>query len=233
MEGDETMNSYKIILMDADNTLFDFDAAERYALKMTFKESHLELTETMNRKYAEINQQLWDEVEQGTMTQGRLKVERFQRLFRELGIRRNSQAFSERYIVWLSRGTFLIPGAERLCRYLSRKYTLAILTNGITDVQIPRIQNSTIGKYFQHVIVSEEIAFSKPDVRFFQHAAQVLGAERKNDMLMIGDSLQSDILGGLNFGIDTCWLNNRFVRNRTEIQPKFEISRLDQLRTIL
>lgn len=227
------MNRYRTIIMDADNTLLDFNAAEQYALAKTFREAQLALTAAIRENYTEINCLLWQELERGEITQSQLKNERFYRLFRQMGIRRNATAFGERYAYWLSKGTFLMPDAGAVCRALIGKYQLAILTNGITDIQIPRIRNSRIGKYFDHIIISEEIGYSKPDPRSFEIAARRIGATQLESMLMVGDSLQADISGAQNFGIDTCWFNLRGSKNNTQISPLYEIGRLRELVGIL
>lgn len=143
--------------------------------------------------------------------------------------------FSAFYLARLGEGSFLLPGAEDICRYLSGKYRLAIVTNGLKEVQRPRIAASPIAGLFDAVSISEEAGGGKPGPAIFDRAFTLLGlsAEDKGAALMIGDSLSSDIQGGVNYGIDTCWYNPSKAPNPTGPRPTYEIGDLAELRDIL
>jgi len=227
------LSMYELVFIDADETLFDFKRAESEALSGAFGQFGLEASEDSLREYEEVNKRLWAALERGEIDQARLKVERFRLLFERLGMDIDPQAFSRDYIERLSRGTFLLDGAESACEYLSGKYALAIITNGIKEVQLPRIEASAIRKHISRVIVSEEAKCSKPSAGIFDYACEAIDFRVKERMIMVGDSLGSDIQGGINFGIDTCWVNLASARNETGIVPTYEVARLEDLKEIL
>jgi HAD superfamily hydrolase (TIGR01549 family) len=164
------------------------------------------------------------------VTGAQLKVERFRRFLDSLGAAIPADAFSREYLLRLAQGTFLIEGAEDLLAALRARFTLAIVTNGLAEVQRPRLDRSAIGPSFETVVVSEEVGAAKPDVRIFQHALRALGHDDPSTVLMVGDSLESDIRGGINAGMRTCWFNPSGVANDTAIQPTCEVASLRELR---
>lgn len=225
---------YKLILADADDTLFDFERAEKFAFERSFIEIEHNLdVEGMKQKYNIINKLLWNEVEKGLLTSKQVRVERFRRLFHDLDVKFSADEFSELFIKYLSEGAFLLDGAEELCKYLSSKYSLVIVTNGIKEVQLSRLKRSSIKEYISDIIISEEVGVSKPDPRIFEFALKKLNHSDKTSVLMIGDSLSSDIQGGINFGIDTCWFNPNNGENATTLKPTYQIQRINQLYGIL
>lgn len=227
------MSKYEFVFLDADETLFDFKRAERYALSCACVQFGVEASEELARTYDRINSGLWALLEKGELDSGTLKVRRFGLLFRELGLEVDAESFSRVYIEWLSKADFLLPGAEDLCAYLYGKYTLVIVTNGFRDVQVPRIQSSAIRGYIGAVVVSEEAGCGKPDRAIFEYASSLVGARDKGRMIMVGDSLSSDIQGGINFGMDTCWLNASGKSNDSGIRPRYEVSSLENIKDIL
>ena len=223
--------SYQWLLFDADNTLFDYDKAESFALRKTFIDYQLVLQSSYSAQYREINARIWHEYELGRITQDALRTERFRRLFASLGIKTDTNAFSEHYLQNLAQGSFLIDGAEALIKQLHADYRLAILTNGIGDVQHPRFNNSTIAGYIETLVVSGDLGVAKPDPAIFDVAFRRMGDPAKKAVLIIGDSLSSDMQGGINYGIDTCWYN---PYGRTSSLPiTYEIKRLTELNEIV
>ena len=227
------MNKYELVFLDADETLLDFRKAERYALSESFGHFGVESGEPVVQAYEEINTAIWKRLEKGELDQERLKVERFRLLFEHLNLHLDPVAFSALYLEWLGRGSFLLPDAEDLCVYLAKNYRLAMVTNGIKEVQRSRVGASPIAHLFDALIISEEAGASKPDPAIFVYACRRLGFHDKSKMIMIGDSLSSDIRGGQNFGIDTCWFNPAGLLNPTELKPAYEISNLKDLKRIL
>ncbi|KAJ51677.1 putative hydrolase of the HAD superfamily [Clostridium tetanomorphum] len=225
---------YEIIIFDADETLFDFKKSEEDAFKNTMLEFNMNYDENYHLKiYREINTTIWKEMEDGLITQKELNVERFKRLSRKLNIKFNQVEFAKSYIKRLSCSSFLYDDSICLLESLYKDYKLFIITNGITDVQDNRIRKSTISKYFEDIIISEEAPVSKPDSKIFEYALNNIKYTDKSKVLMVGDSLTSDIQGGINFGIDTCWFNPNKIINNTEIKPTYEISNLMELKDIL
>lgn len=227
------MSKYEFVFLDADETLFDFKRAERHALSRACGEFGVEASEELARTYDRINSGLWALLERGELDSRTLKVRRFGLLFRELDLEVDAESFSRAYIEWLSKANFLLPGAEELCAYLYGKYTLAIVTNGFREVQLPRIRSSAIQGYISAVVVSEEVGCGKPDRAIFEYASALVGARDKGRMIMVGDSLSSDIQGGINFGIDTCWLNASGKSNDSSIRPRYEVRSLEGVKGIL
>jgi 2-haloacid dehalogenase len=199
--------AYSTLLFDADGTLFDYKRAETWALTETFGQYGHRFEPSYSEIYRQVNDPLWDALEQGAITQDRLKVKRFELLFEKLGYDDDPEAFSASYSRQLGQATFLIGGAHDLVASLSVEHRLLLLTNGLTDVQRPRFAGSTIGHFFEDWVISEEVGVAKPDPRIFDIAFERLGQPEKRDVLIIGDSLSSDIAGGIAYGIDTCWYN--------------------------
>ncbi len=145
----------------------------------------------------------------------------------------DAATLSRRYLDHLARGSYLIDGAEDICRYMAQRYTLAILTNGIAEVQRSRLSRSVLHDIIPHIIISEEVGLSKPDPRIFECAMDMLGRPRRDAVLMVGDSLSSDIRGGVNAGIHTCWYNPHGATCCEDLAPTYEIRALEELRLLV
>ena len=225
---------YKIILFDADGTLFDYDRAEGYALENSFRHFGVDYDPDYHMgNYREINGAIWEEFEQGLISSQELKAERFRRLFERLEMPLMPEEFSISYLDFLSKASFLLNGAVDVVSRLHGKYHLAIITNGLSAVQHPRLKSSPLAEYFEHIIVSEEVGFAKPHPGIFECAFEKIGQKEKSGALIIGDSLNSDIKGGIDFGIDTCWFNPGKKENTTDLKPTYEIHDLMELEEIL
>lgn len=225
---------YKIIIFDADETLFDFKKSERDAFKSTMLEFNIEYDANYHLEvYKDINTVIWKEFEDGLITQKKLKIERFKRLSDKLNIRFDEVNFAKSYMKHLSFASFLYDDSIDVIESLHKNYKLSIITNGLKDVQNNRIRNSTIAKYFEDIVISEEVEVSKPDPKIFELSLKNINHTDKNKVLIVGDSLTSDIQGGINFGIDTCWFNPNKIVNKTGIEPTYEISNLKELQNIL
>lgn len=225
---------YEMILFDMDDTLFDFRLSEEKALKKVFLEYGLpDGLVDYRPSYKEISSVLWAELEQGTIILSDLKVERFRRLFLKHGLEINATEFANKYLEYLGMEAHLMQGAAALCTNLSEICRLAILTNGFQDVQISRVQRSPLHNHFEEVISSEKAGYQKPDTRIFDYAFSKLQMNDKTKVLIVGDSLTSDIRGGMNYGIDTCWFNPDHRENHTDNLPTYEINKLTDLLKIV
>jgi putative hydrolase of the HAD superfamily len=226
--------SYKLLIFDADNTLFDFEYAEREALNKIAEELKLNtsLSEIFNI-YQRINKQIWKEFEEKIISAENLKVERFRRFFSEIHFNTKAEYYAEKYLYYLSTVTKLLPDAFELISEFSKKYKIAIVTNGLTSVQKPRFQNSEIRKFVNAYVISEEVGVSKPQPEIFQLACNQIGKFEKSEILVIGDNFSSDIIGGFNFGVDTCWFNFTKEINPNGLKPKYEIYSLKELELFL
>ncbi len=226
---------YELLLFDADGTLYDFEKTEKYALRKTFEYFNLEYFEDVFLPiFKKVNLQIWKEFERNEISAKKLKSERFARFFNEIGLNNtNASEFGNMYLVHLSEENSLLPGARELIEELSKKFRMAIITNGLTLVQRKRLYNSALTRYWDEIIISEEIGYTKPNKEIFEITLNKLNCSDKNKALMIGDKLSSDILGGINSGIDTCWFNPEKKINSSEIKPTYEIVKLYQLKEIV
>ncbi len=232
--------AYELILLDADGTLFDYDRAERHSIETTFHDFDLDFSDEILTRYRAVNDALWKELEKGNITSADLRVERFRRLLAEIpgtmqgiGSSPDAAALSGRYLQHLAAGSYLVDGAEDICRYMAERCDLAILTNGIAEVQRSRLSRSALHDVIPHIIISEEVGLSKPDPRIFEYAMDMLGRPRRDTVLMVGDSLSSDIRGGVNAGIHTCWYNPHGATCCEDFAPTYEIRALEELRLLV
>ncbi len=227
------MNRYKWLLFDADGTLFDYDHAESAALENSFDHFGWQYKQDYGRIYRTINGQIWREFELGLISQKNLRSRRFEMLFDSIAFEADAESFSRVYLQNLSLGTELIDDAEEITNRLHQEYQLAIITNGLKDVQRPRLAKSTIGRLFKALVISEEVGAAKPDPKIFDAAFNLIGNPSRAEVLIIGDSLASDIEGGFRYGIDTCWFNPNGHASDPMLEIRYEISELRQLLSIL
>jgi 2-haloacid dehalogenase len=224
---------YKWILFDADDTLFDYDRAEARALRKAFDEFGVVFRQSYAQRYREINAEIWARFERGEIDQVRLRLERFALLFDAVDVQMEPASFSQSYLNYLSEGYYLLDGAEDLIRALDGKVKLALITNGLKDVQRPRLAGSTIGDYFDPVIISEEVGAAKPARKIFDVAFVKMAQPEKAEVLIVGDSLSSDMRGGSDYGIDTCWFNPNGRSHPPDINITYQIQHLDELLVLL
>lgn len=199
---------YDIILLDADNTLYDFDAAERNALHTVLTARGYTPDEATVKVYLDINNALWDAFARGEVEQEFLLVERFRRFVQAMGGDHDPAAFNADYVNALAANGILLPGALEFCKTLSDwGCTLAIVTNGATVAQRGRYAASPLREYIPNLFISQELGVNKPDALFFDHVCRNLNISDRSRAVVMGDNLGSDILGGNNAGIDTIWYN--------------------------
>lgn len=196
---------YKGILMDADDTIFDFQAANHCAVEQMLDEIGYHAPNRFDH-YQEINHACWQAVERGTMTQGELKVARFQRFFERYAIEGDPEAAAARFVEILGQQSMLLPYAEDTVRRIASAKPVFLLTNGITSVQKSRLARSPLKDVISGMVISQEVGVSKPNPEIFLYALAQLEMTAA-EVLMIGDSATSDILGANRAGIDACWYN--------------------------
>lgn len=227
------MKNYKWLLFDADGTLFDYDKAEAKALRQSIEQIGYPYESKYLVEYRRINGQAWAEFEQGKLAQDVLKVRRFELFLGAMKIAGQPEQLSQWYLENLAKRTDLIEGAEETVKALSTRYRLVIITNGLKEVQRSRLEKSRIGGYIEEIIISDEIGVAKPAAEIFEVAFSAMGFPSKEETLIIGDSLSSDIAGGYNYGIDTCWYNPRKKEREKGLGITYEISKLAELRELL
>lgn len=224
---------YQWILFDADGTLFDFQTAQAEALQQTFIDFQIRFQPIYLVYYEEHNDVLWAHLEQGKISGDQLKVERFQRLLNQINCEGDAKGLSDRYLQHLSEADQLLESAKSVVARLRQTHRLALITNGIQTVQLSRLQKSGLSDQFEELFISEAIGVSKPQSGIFEYAFAKMGAPPKESVLIVGDSLSSDIKGGVNYGIDTCWFNPSKKDNSSGLQPTYEISKLIELYSII
>ena len=228
------MIPYRWLLLDADNTLFDFDAAEEFALTRVLIRHQLSPSLEVKTRYRAINSALWAACDRGEVSPEVLVLKRFELFFRELDIAGDAAEWNDFYLNALADCPTLLPGADSLCRRLADRYTLALTTNGVPFVQRRRLKNSPLEPYFKdRVFISGEMGCRKPDKRYFDRVLAALGAtNQKGKVLVIGDSLSSDIRGAFNARLDSVWIHWPSARSGP-IHPTYEVENLAQLAQLL
>lgn len=224
---------YPWLWFDADGTLFDYNSAEADALKITFDSLKLRFEDGYLDVYRQINHQLWQDLEQQKITPAALRFRRFELLQEALHLNGSPEQMGSIYMEQLAICAALMEGAVDVMQSLHGKSRLVIVTNGLQAVQRSRFAHSVIKDFITDIVISEEIGVAKPHTRFFEIAAARLGNPDKKEVLIIGDSLTSDIQGGVNYGIDTCWYNPRSEPKPNDIQITYEIKHLRELLEIL
>ena len=222
----------KFIFLDLDDTILDFHRSEAVALSKTLQSLNVEPTEAVITRYSEINRAHWQALERKELTREQVLTGRFRQLFEELGMNVSPNVAQSLYEKNLSQGHFFIDGAPRLLMSLFGKYELYIASNGTTVVQKSRIASAGIARYFKGIFLSQELGADKPQIEFFKRAVGQIEGYDPNEAIILGDSITSDIAGGINAGMHTCWFNPHH-RERGNITPEFEIEDLSEFDTVL
>ncbi len=226
--------TYTTLLMDADETLLDFCRSEGFALSDTLAKYGIDMTADIQNAYHEINRLLWQQLERGEILRKRLKVQRFEELFEFIGaVGIDAAAFNEQYMQTLGTRGFLLDGALELVQVLSQRYRICIITNGTASVQHTRLADSGLLPFLNGVFISQEIGADKPSPVFFDAVLSALGNPDKRDLLIIGDSLTSDIRGGMLSGIDTCWFAPHGDLPVSDITPTYTVRSFKELLSLL
>lgn len=224
---------YEFLFLDLDDTILDFHKAERIAIAKTITEFGVEPTEEILNLYHHINKAHWQMLERGELTREQVLVKRFEALFERLGVSVDAPKCAKVYEQNLSTGHWFLPGAEEAVEYLSGRYRLFLASNGTAVVQKGRMTSANLYRFFEKVFVSQEIGHNKPSKAYFEGCfAQIEGFD-KAKAIIVGDSLSSDILGGNNAGIATCWVNPTHEPRKEGIQVDYEIEALSQLPSLL
>ena len=223
----------KFLFFDLDDTLLDFHKAEAWALRQALRRSGIEPTDAIVARYSEINQRQWELLEEKKLTREQVLIRRFQLLFQELGVDASCEDTQQCYENMLAKGHDFMPGAPELLEQLKGKYRLYLVSNGTAMVQDCRLRDSGIEKYFQGIFISERVGVDKPQKEFFDRSFATIPDFDPNQAMIIGDSLTSDMRGGINAGITTCWYNPKHKPRRADIPVDYEIDDLLALPRLL
>ena len=222
----------EFLFLDLDDTILDFHKAERLAIARTFRSFGLEPTEEVLNLYHEINIAHWQMLERGELTREQVLVNRFGVLFETLGKTVDPQLCARTYEHNLGIGHYFLPGAEETVKRLHVKYRLFLASNGTASVQHSRMTSAGLYPYFEKVFISQKIGYNKPSRAYFEACYQQIPDFDVSRALMVGDSLSSDIQGGINGGMRTCWVNPQH-KKAGDIVPDYEIESITQLEALL
>lgn len=229
--------TYKHIFFDLDHTIWDFDKNAEEALHELFvlhrlNDIGLHSADVFIEAYTANNHKLWREYHLGNITKAALREARFKQTFLDLGVHPDviPHGFEDAYVQLCPTKTNLFPHAHETLEYLQGKYTLHLISNGFKESQDVKISNTGLGKYFQHIVVSETIGINKPDKAIFQHAID-LAVAAVGESIMIGDSLEADVRGALSFGMDAIYFNPAGLEKPADIP--LQISGLNELTLLL
>lgn len=224
---------YQFLLLDLDDTILDFHQSEYVAIRQTLSSFHIDPTDEVCKLYSQINLAHWKALERKEITREQLEVSRFEQLFAQLGVCADAAACGALYYENLSAGHYFLPGAEEAVKRLSEKYDLYMVTNGTSKVQHRRIASAGIAPLFRDIFISQEMGADKPDMDFFRNAFARIPDFDPAKAMIVGDSISSDIRGGRNANIATCWINPRGKCAPEHTVPDYQIASITQLEQLL
>ena len=220
---------YPYLLFDADNTLFDFDAAEKNAHRQVCGKHRLAFTEEGYALYRRCNAQLWQDFDRGLCSKEFLLTERFRRYLSLSGETGDPEAMNRDHLRALGESAVLLPGAEALCRCLAAGHELYLVTNAVESVQRARFERSAIRPYFRDVFISEAIGCGKPSPAYFAYVLRAVPGLTAENGLVIGDSLTSDIQGANNAGLACCWFNPKGLPRPDGLRIDYKVRTLEEI----
>lgn len=224
----------RYLFLDLDNTILDFSKAEAIAIRKTMSAYGLTPTDELAARYSHINDLHWKALERGELTKPQVVTQRFAVFFGEQGIEVDAQAVAKTYETYLSQGHWFLPGAEKCVKeVLFGKYRLFLASNGTPIVQQGRMTSADLYPYFEQSFISEEIGYNKPAKEYFEIAFSRIPGFRKEECIMVGDSLTGDIRGGKNAGLRTVWVNPHHKIAPDHLKPDYEIEYLADLPALL
>ena len=223
------MKPYDWILFDADETLFHFDAQQ--GLRRMFARFDVTFTEQDFAEYQTVNQPLWVDYQNGTINAQQLQTRRFNTWADQLKV--EPQTLNSAFMRAMAEICAPLDGAVDLLDALHGEIKLGIITNGFTELQQVRLQSTGLSAHFDLVVISEQVGVAKPHRDIFDHALNLMGEPTRERVLMVGDTLESDILGGLNAGLHTCWLNRHAKPLPVDMTPHYQVASLAELAQLL
>ena len=223
----------KILLIDLDNTLIDFNECARHSIMNAFEKLGFDYSPVVFDTFIEENVKIWKRLERGEITKPQLRANRWNIILARLGIEFDGTILEEMFENGVAQGAYAVTGAYDLLDYLKDKYEMYIVSNGFRFVQESRLKIGDFNKYFNNIFVSEDIGIPKPAKEFFDYCFKSLDNPDKNDVILIGDSLSADIKGGNDYGIDTIWFNKNGEENLSAITPTYTVNKLSEIKNIL
>lgn len=215
----------KTILWDIDGTILNFQSAAENSLKNTFRKfGYGEITDEFLHMYEGINDAYWCKLEKGEITKEKLLVERFVEFFTNIGVETTRvKEFNQAYLNGLLDTVVFMPEAYETVKKLHLQYNQYIVTNGVKQLQRQKIAKAKIEEFFDGIFISDEIGHEKPQIEFFDYVFDRIETQNRDEIMIIGDSLTSDIAGGIHAGIHTCWYHPSNEENHSDIKPEFTV----------
>ncbi len=223
----------KIVLLDLDNTIIDFNECARHSIMDIFEKLGFEYNENVFETFITENVKIWKRLENGDIDKPYLRANRWNIILAKLGIEYDGTIIEEEFENGVARGAYPVEGAYELLDYLHPKYDLYVVSNGFRFVQESRVKIGKYDKYFKELFLSEDIGIQKPDLRFFDYCYSKLDYPEKKELILIGDNISADIMGGNNFGIETIWFNPNGATAPPEIKPTYTVEFLAEIKNIL
>lgn len=227
------MKDYKILLLDADDTVFDFGAAEHRAFYETMEWAGISANAEMHRTYSQINDRHWKALERGEMTRAQVLRGRYAEFLKHYGLEGDPDAINQRYLTALSACDILFDDSIEALSRLSKHYRLYFVTNGNAMVQRGRFSKSPVMEYIDDFFISGEIGYEKPDIRYFQAVFSKIPDFDPEVTLLVGDSPTSDLTGAIRVGLDCCYVNRRSKPLPPQITPTYQVPNLASLVKLL
>lgn len=228
------MKNYEVILWDVDDTLLDFGLSQDYALKKSFAKYGIEIDEEIVNRYTSINQSFWERLERGEISKKEVLYGRFTSLFKTMSITDiDVTEFKDYYQKELGSVYFYRDNSYQLCKELSSDFKQYIVTNGVTATQQNKLLLSGFDKLMNGIFISEQLGSPKPTLAFFEKCLEQFSYKTKSKILIVGDSLTSDMKGGNNIGITCCWYNPQNKEKNIDVNIDFEIKHLWDVKEIL
>lgn len=221
------------VFIDVDNTLLDFHRCAEYSIKKGFAEWNMPYSDEVFTVFNRINNGLWNRIETGTLTKDELFRIRWQLIFESLGIDRNGRDFEKLFVVNLAESSIPVKGAKELLEYLASKYDVYVTSNAIHQQQIKRMKKAGMYNYIKDLFTSESIGFAKPTKEFFDECFRRIPDTKKEQVIIIGDSLTADIEGGTAYGIKTCWFNFNGEKFTERLTADYIVDTLEEIKSIL
>ena len=233
------MKNITHIFFDLDHTLWDTDKNAKESLQEIHQE--IKIQESFNvsfdlfhATYQKHNDILWKKYAKHEVTKSEVRINRFKYSLEELNIFDDNinEFFASHFVSRTPLKKNLIEGAIELMDYVKDRYTLSIITNGFKEVQYIKMEESGLSKYYKHIFISEEVGHNKPSPDIFKHAMQTSGAINAKNCLMIGDSLEADIIGAINAGMKAVYLSPE-IKNESSENNFITVNSLEEIKTIL
>ena len=222
-----------IVLLDIDNTLIDFNECARHSIIKIFNDFNLPYCNNVFETFIRENIKIWKRLENGEITKTYLRANRWNIILEKLNIVFDGSLIEELFEKSIAESAYEVQGAKELLEYLSKKHQLCVVSNGFRAVQENRLNISGFRKYFNKMFFSEDIGISKPQKEFFDYCFNSLNNPPKEDVILIGDSLSADILGGINYNIKTIWFNKNNETCPDNIKPTYIVRALTEIEDII